>query len=362
MDNEIFLCSGISAGTESVSVLKRYSHGFEGKILTGENEGIMTFVSNDNIITKHWTLLSFGGGQDSTAILLKLIHDPAFRGRYAPGELVVVMSDTGNEHNYTYEHVKEMESLCAYHDILFYLLTPDMGFHTDSWPDLITPQMRPEDGELKPTMVQLGTKSCTDNLKLVPIYKMIDEFLNDDLNYGFKRHKNRGVLKKAIKKFHKDHGKLNVLIGFAYGEEKRAIKSDKLQEKHWNHDGDIWQKALSRQYPLIDLEMDRHKCQEYIEEKLGYCPMPSNCMLCPYQADQEILWLHRNHPEQFDKWIDIESRKFKRYEGIEKNHGVYNSKKTLLDKLKKAQDKHGHLSNEELETYKMSHGCSTNSI
>lgn len=52
------------------------------------------------------TILSFGGGQDSTTILYKLVFDADFKARYAPGDLLVLMADTGNEHPETYSHVK----------------------------------------------------------------------------------------------------------------------------------------------------------------------------------------------------------------------------------------------------------------
>ncbi|QHT70783.1 hypothetical protein GXP67_31115 [Rhodocytophaga rosea] len=57
------------------------------------------------------TVLSFGGGQDSTCILYKIIYDPAFRARFVRGHLVVIMSDTGDEHRYTYDysgHIKQV--------------------------------------------------------------------------------------------------------------------------------------------------------------------------------------------------------------------------------------------------------------
>lgn len=315
-------------------------------------------MSNSNL-----TVLSFGGGQDSTTILLKYIYDPSFRLEYAPEDFIVVMSDTGNEHDYTYVHVEKMEKLCKEHNIPFFFLTNDMGYHTNAWPDLITPQMRDENEDLKPTMVQLGTKSCTDKLKIVPIYKFLDEYINSKMGYGFNVHKNRGCLKKAIKQFYKENGTIRVLIGFAYGEESRAAKSIKLQERQNATEGDLWEKALNREYPLIPLKLDRHECQKYITGCIGYCPMPSNCMLCPYQSNQEVLWLYRNHPEQFDLWIKIEQRKLKRYEGkTEKNHGVYNNKKTLEDKLELAIEKYGHLTDSELSEYKMSHGCSSNAM
>ena len=69
-------------------------------------------------------------------MLLSIIHDDKMRAQYVKGELVVVMSDTGNEHPYTYKHVDNMKTLCAEHQIEFHLLTSQMGFHRPSWPDL----------------------------------------------------------------------------------------------------------------------------------------------------------------------------------------------------------------------------------
>lgn len=43
------------------------------------------------------TVLSYGCGQDSTAIAAKIVFDPTFRHKYAPKRLVVIFSDTGNE-------------------------------------------------------------------------------------------------------------------------------------------------------------------------------------------------------------------------------------------------------------------------
>lgn len=309
------------------------------------------------------TILSYGAGQDSTAILLKLIHDQEFRSRYAPGELMVIMSDTGNEHPYTYEHVEFTKKLCEEHSIHFEMLDNSRGYHTEGWCDLVTPQLRKEGGKYKPTMVQLGTKSCTDNLKIKPIYKFLDEYLNEKFNYGFNVRKFRGCGKQALKKFHSENGKIRILIGFAKGEETRAHKSNKIQDKDYNSEADSWGKCLFREYPLIDIAMDRAACQKFITEKIGYCPMPSNCMLCPYQSEQELLWLYKNHRDQFETWIEIEANKLARYEGkTEKNHGVYNNKKTLRDKIESAQEKYGSWSDEDLANYKMSHGCQSNAM
>lgn len=52
------------------------------------------------------TILSFGAGQDSTALLYKIILDKDFRNEYAPNDLVVIMADTKNEHDKTIAHRK----------------------------------------------------------------------------------------------------------------------------------------------------------------------------------------------------------------------------------------------------------------
>ena len=317
------------------------------------------------------TVLSFGGGQDSTAILLKMLYNPVWRRKYAPGKLVVIMSDTGNEHPYTYEHVNKMKGLCASKGIPFFLITADMGYHTPAWPDLLTPQLRESGGKFKTTMVQLKTKTCTDKLKIVPIYKFLDWWLNEEMGYGFARDQYGACGKQAYRKFVADHGPIRVLLGFAKGEESRADKSRKLEASQARQlekelaKGKVgpWEAHLRRIYPLIEEGMDRQACAEYIESTAGYEVMPSNCMLCPYQSLPEILWLYRNHPTMWETWVRIEANKIQRYEGkIEKNHGVYNTKKLLPHKLQEAQAKFGHMTDSELHEYKKFHGCATNAM
>jgi len=307
------------------------------------------------------TVLSYGGGQDSAALLLLYVSDPSFRSRYADGEFIVVMSDTGDEHPHTKDWVIQTKKLCAVHKIPFFHLTKDQGFHCESWPDLISPQLRDEGGEFKPTLVQLGTKTCTLKLKLDPIYKFLDEFVNDRFGYGFDvSAKSRGCGKRAIKRFGQENGRIRVLIGFAKGEEGRMEKSKRLEEKQHAAEEDSFWKHIEREFPLIDLSLDRVACQKLIADH-GFTVLPSNCMRCPYMSPEELYWLHLNAPEKFDEWVRIEERKLGRYAGSEKNHGVFNSKETLTKKLEKVKAKYAHMSGEALgamlNDWKMNHGC-----
>jgi len=328
------------------------------------------------MIMRDLTVLSFGGGQDSTALLMLLIYSPEFRAKYVKGELIVIMADTGNEHPYTYDHVEHTKKLCKDHGIPFFFITEAMGFHRPSWPNLITPQLRSDSDKYQATMVQSGTKSCTLQLKVDPIYKFVDEYLNGQYQMGFKRHSGRGCAKQAIKKFQKAGNKIHVMIGFAFGEESRAEKSIKLQASEQKTPGK-WQQVLNRIFPLIDLKMDRKACADLCEEKLGYEVMPSNCMLCPYQSPAELLWLARNYPRMWETWVTIEANKIERNKHLEgtmvtnkrtgkekpfKNQGVYCTPKLLPARLIEAQAKFGHLSQAELHEYKKFHGCATNAM
>lgn len=325
------------------------------------------------------TILSYGGGQDSKAILSKLVHDPVFRARYVTGRLIVIMADTGDEHPYTYRDLREVKTICKKAGFEFHFIHKGLGFHTKTWPDLITPQVTNGIKSGHPTMVQLGTKSCTDKLKIQPIYKFLDSWINSQFDYGFKIRADGATGKQALKKFYKENGKIRILIGFAYEEEKRGISSRLLELNTYKKSADLWDKAIYREFPLIDYKLNRASCQKLIASHGYAVPMPSNCQRCPYMSLPELLWLFRNYPAKFHEWAEIETSKLERFNsepdrfeldkksGVEylqpfKNHGVFNSTKTLTDKLFEAFEKFGHWTNEQLDTYKMSHGCNGNAF
>ena len=160
------------------------------------------------------TVLSFGAGQDSTVIAEKLIDEPEFRAKYAPGRLLVVMSNTGDEFDETYEHVEFMEKRFANAGIEFVFITSDMGYHSDSWLDLR--HFYREKGTI-------GSKSypktCSDRLKIQPIYRFLEDWLAD--NYGVKAGRKNG-----FKEFAARYGKINMMIGIAAGEENRAAPAE----------------------------------------------------------------------------------------------------------------------------------------
>lgn len=293
--------------------------------------------------TKPLTVLSYGAGQDSTAILLKLIHDKKFRDEYAPGDLLVVMSDTGNEHAHTYRHVKFTKDLCAKHGIEFVMLTPDLGYHGNSH-DLISYWRK-----TKSVGSKRFQKSCTDHLKIRPIYKFLDRLLGERLSPG----KNFTRPKQATKNYLQEIGQVKVLIGIAKGEERRVMDPTKRKE--------VWMRTFKYEYPLIDCGLDRKGCQDLISS-LGYdVPFPSNCVLCPFMNEIELLWLKRFNPSALNLWIEIENDKIQNnlHKGKE-NFGVWGTK-LLPEKILDVTKKFGHMTDDELNEYKFSHGHCVNS-
>lgn len=285
------------------------------------------------------TVLSFGGGQDSTALLYKYIYDPEFKAKYAPGRFLVIMADTNDEHKHTLAHVESVKKLCVEHGIEFWHLTRDLGFHTKCWQGL---------REFYRSHNNIGSKSyvksCTSNLKIQPIYRFLEKWV--EKNYGFK-----AGLKAGLVKFAEVHGKIRVLIGISKGEEGR-VSSDKSRPKWMRNSVQIL-------YPLIDLGMDRAACQDYIRSTNNPVPFPSNCILCPFMSEIELVWLNRFHPADYEEWVVLEANKIAAWErkGLapEENFGVW-AHKRLPEVLAKAQVQYGHMSDAELNEYKFSHG------
>lgn len=298
------------------------------------------------------TVLSFSAGQDSMAILVNLIHEAEFRRQYAPKDFIVVMADTGNEHKHTYKYIKFAQSLCKKHNIPFYLLEPNEENVSAAWVGGLLAHFKRYSVIISKAM---RSKACTDQLKIQPIYRFLSKYVNNQYLSGMFRPQQ----KQSLKAFVSRYGKMRVLIGFTADEAKRRI--GKYVEKGW------MKTCVEKVYPLVELGMNRKDCQQLIKS-YGYpVPHPSNCVLCPFASKIEIMWLYRFEPESFQAWVEMEANKLKKFAAQQeakgkKNHGVFGQNKTLENILQEAIKEYGHLSDEELNDHKFSHGhCVTTS-
>jgi len=309
------------------------------------------------------TVLSHGMGQDSATLLEMLIDDPRFRAKYAPGQLLVLFANTGDELPETYEHAQWTRQRCEDADIRFAQIDPEMGFHSESW------QTLRDHYRLHRTCGSAAFRSsaCTDQLKIQPIYRYIESYLASQYNVQIGQ-------KRGLKQFAAEYGKLRVILGIAAGEEKRVAKG--------NHDPAWMRMAIEKVYPLIDLGMDRAACQSYLHSK-GLRVWPSNCLACHFAASAEIEFMRRFYPEQLYDWANIEAEKLDRFrdrehviatdkEGnikydrqgspkiVNKNFGVFGVT-TLFQKIEQVAIEYQEWSDERIREYRYSHGHCTSS-
>lgn len=284
------------------------------------------------------TVLSYGIGQDSTAIMDMLLFDKELRRKYAPGKLLVVTAATGDEHPHTNQYLWHAMSLCRKHEVEFVHITPDLGYHSRSWQSLRGFY------RLKSCVGSKAfPKTCTDRLKLQPIYNFLEDWIGREFNVPTGK-------KKGFRNFAGRYGKIRVLVGISKGEEKRVASITEI--KRWKRD------SIETVYPLIEEGMDRQACQNYIRSVGQPIPWPSNCMLCPFLSDIELVWLYRRYQKDYEEWVDIEQQKLEKNSHLppDRNLGVWGKKK-LPEVLAEALAKHGGMSDAELDDYKFSHGC-----
>lgn len=300
--------------------------------------------------TKELTILSYGAGQESTWLLYKLALGPVFRKRFAPGRLVVIGSDTGDEHDETYEHVEFTKEFCQVHGIEFHWITPDLGFHSEAWRTLI--------GQYRRNNV-IGSKMfkrcCTNNLKIQPFYRFPAHWLAERSEIT-----TAGSSKGSVFfRFAAVLGKINVILGFASTEARRAEKTLSGQESG-NLISRFRKTTIEFSFPLIELGMDRAATQAEIRAMHLPLPPPSNCKRCHFRTEIELLWLFRFERSAYDEWVELEEAKLAKFAASTSQSGRANlgvfGKRTLPEVLAQAIDKYGSMTDDELEDYRMNHG------
>lgn len=162
------------------------------------------------------TFFSFGGGRQSTAIALLLIHEPeklAATGLELPEH--IIFADTGAEPKAVIFHVREMEKLltCAGYQFHWVYKDGKEFVPIDEDPNGVPFYFKGERGE-----TSMLKRQCTNNYKVQPVQKKIKELL--------------GVGKgQRVKGLH------DLWLGISLDEAQRATNNS--------------EKWLNKQYPLI---------------------------------------------------------------------------------------------------------------
>lgn len=204
-------------------------------------------------MTKQKRILSFGGGVDSSAILLRhlMVEDL--------GIDAVVFADTGAESRGTYENVRFFQNLCSNQSLPFHVVS--------------------NKGE---TITDWVTKNGT-----VPV-------MAGGKHVCSKRFKG-DVIAKWVKDSFPAGTKITYLIGIEADEQGRKDRFTKPK-------GD----SATYEYPLMDRGLTRQDCLNLIEN-FGLSIPKSSCVFCPFMSAGEIADMRRD-PEAWATIKLVESR------------------------------------------------------
>lgn len=203
--------------------------------------------------------LSFGGGVNSTAMLLGLV------GENQPPD-VVLFSDTGGERPETYKHIAEMQQWCAARNVRWQTVTNGgRGQGETLEENCLTRKELPS--------LAYGFKGCSVKWKRQPMDRWISEWdlAQEEWKQG----------RKVVR-----------YIGIDAGEEHRAVLTE--------------DKKFVYQYPLVKWGWDRNDCINAIRHAGISVPPKSSCFFCPAMRKAEILKLRDEHPDLLARALRIE--------------------------------------------------------
>lgn len=212
-------------------------------------------------------ILSFGGGTNSTAMLIGL-RDLGIRPD------LILFADPGGEMPETYKHIEEMQR----------------WLEKNNFPQITTVSYTTKDGnpltleqecfnrkQLPP--VAFGFKTCSQKYKI----QTQEKFCN---NY------------EPCKEAWAKGEKIDRYIGYDYGEPHRRENANKY---------DILNKKFNNLYPMVDdWKWDREKCIEVIKAEGLSLPGKSSCFFCPNMKKHEVIKLSIEQPELYDRAIMME--------------------------------------------------------
>jgi hypothetical protein len=211
-------------------------------------------------------IVSYGGGVNSAAMLVGM------KERGITPDLIL-FSDTGGERPETYQHIEQIRQWSA----------------ANGFPDIITVSVADQANPVAKTLedqclrlgflpsIAYGWKTCSQRWKADPIRKYVNNY-------------------EPAKSAWTDGLRVVSAIGYDAGEPHRGLESDNKQ--------DFW-------FPLREWGWSRRECVEAIQRAGIEVPGKSACFFCPSSKKGEILALKRDHPDLFNRAIQIERNALK---------------------------------------------------
>lgn len=216
-------------------------------------------MTNNIKATEAWShplVIAFGGGVNSVAMLVGM-HERGIKPD------LILFADTGGEKPETYAYVEQFSRHIKAWGFPRVEPVQNDGMYKTLENNCLTKHMLPS--------LAYGFKSCSDKYKRRPQEKRYKQWAAENC-----------VTKKPTK-----------AIGYDADEPNRATNiTDDANYLYW--------------YPLIEWGWGRRECVDAIKRAKLCVPQKSACFYCPASKKSEILWLKKNHPDLFERAVQME--------------------------------------------------------
>ena len=215
-------------------------------------------------------ILSLGAGVQSSTLALMIEH----------GELpqidAAIFADVKGEPKKVYEWLEYLKTKITSYPI-----------HVVTWRDLKQDILDAAKGEYKAFTAPFYTKNtltgkkgllrrqCTNSYKVQPVIQEIRRLLG---------------LKKGEKR--KAGTQVELLMGISKDEIVR------MRKNQLNY--------INNVYPLVDKNMTRKDCIEWMEDNFYPTPPRSACTFCPYHSNKEWLDIKNGDPEEWKEVVEMD--------------------------------------------------------
>ncbi len=223
------------------------------------------------------TILSFGGGVQSTVLVLMAANGEIPRPDY------ILFADTGNESQATYEHIWEVATYATLNGLAFHVVSagniaedvisaasPDSGVKTGRVgqpPFYVSSDTEAGHGKL--------WRKCSSEYKIKPMEQWVRSVAGIAKGYRFPR-----------------EFKCTKMLGITTDEASRM----KPSRNYW--EVVVW--------PLIELGMTRWDCHRYLKAA-GWGVVPkSSCLICPYHDNAYWRNMRDESGKEFASVIEFE--------------------------------------------------------
>lgn len=193
-------------------------------------------------------VLSFGGGLNSSALLVWLIENKK------PLDLVL-FADTGGEFPHTYTAVNFYKKYCEDNQIRFEIVKSHLSksLYTYMWDKKIVPSKFRRD--------------CTSKFKISP-------------------------MRRFMRSLYDKQETFTQYIGIDYSEAHRVMANDV--------------QYITNSYPLVDNKIDRTGCEQLLVKRGLPVPQKSGCYFCMFTSRKNWLALLEDNPELYEKSMQLE--------------------------------------------------------